>query len=220
MTNRDHIRTGARNADDKTALSVAKRAARTQALSARAGLDQPTKGVFSADASLRLLGLPELASVGLVLAYAAMTDEIDPLSAVSALRRRGIKIAYPRIESPGVLGVHLVDGERDLVPGPFGLSEPRQEAAPVALHLVDAVIVPGVAFSQNGSRLGYGGGYFDRLLPRLRSDCPRIGLAFDEQLLAELPAEAHDATIDVVVTPTRVIRPTSPPTSRRPARRE
>ena len=66
------------------------------------------------------------------------------------------------------------------------------------------MIVPGVAFDETGARLGYGGGYFDRLLPMLRADCARIGVAFDEQVLAEIPAEEHDAHVDVVVTPTRV----------------
>jgi 5-formyltetrahydrofolate cyclo-ligase len=64
-----------------------------------------------------------------------------------------------------------------------------------------------VAFDETGARLGYGGGYFDRLLPMLRADCARIGVAFDEQVLSEIPAEEHDAHVDVVVTPTRVLRP-------------
>ncbi|MEI7813375.1 MAG: 5-formyltetrahydrofolate cyclo-ligase [Coriobacteriia bacterium] len=219
MTNPGDIGTGAPSSEGDAGVVAAKRAARVQVLSARASLDQPTREIFSADASLRLLDLPELADAGLVLAYAAMTEEIDPLPAVSELRARGVKIAYPRIESSGVLGVHVIDDEAELVPGPFGLSEPRQETPRAELHLIDAVIVPGVAFGENGLRLGYGGGYFDRLLPQLRPSCPRIALAFDEQLLAQLPAEEHDASIDVIVTPTRVIRPESSPTSRRPARR-
>ena len=56
-------------------------------------------------------------------------------------------------------------------------------------------------------RLGYGGGYYDRLLPCLRPDCLRIGVAFDEQLLAEIPAEEHDEIVDIIVTQTRVMRP-------------
>ena len=60
-----------------------------------------------------------------------------------------------------------------------------------------------MAFDERGARLGYGGGYYDRLLPRLRRECLRIGFAFDEQLFAEIPAEAHDALMDVVVTPRR-----------------
>jgi 5-formyltetrahydrofolate cyclo-ligase len=120
------------------------------------------------------------------------------------LRARGVTIAYPRVIAPGVLDLHVVEDERELVPGTFGLSEPPVAAPPLEPQLVDAVIVPGVAFGISGERLGYGGGYYDRLLPRLRSDCLRIGFALDEQVLADVPAEAHDALMDLLVTPTRV----------------
>jgi len=153
-----------------------------------------------------LLELPELANVGVILAYAALPAEIDPLPAVARLRRRGVKIAYPRIEAPGVLGIHLVDHELDLIAGPFGLAQPSEHSPRAPLSAIDAIIVPGVAFDQGGSRLGYGGGYYDRLLPTLRYDCVRIGFAFDEQVLAVIPAEEHDELVDVIVTQSRVVR--------------
>jgi 5-formyltetrahydrofolate cyclo-ligase len=188
-------------------VEAAKRSARARARSARDGLDRRACKEASADASLNILKLPDLAAVGLVLAYAALPAEIDPLSAVSVLRRRGAKIAYPRIESPGVLCVHVVDHELDLVAGPFGLAQPRAEAPLAALYRIDVALVPGVAFDACGARLGYGGGYYDRLLPHLRPDCLKIGVAFDEQILEEIPAEEHDENVDVIVTQTRIIRP-------------
>jgi 5-formyltetrahydrofolate cyclo-ligase len=74
------------------------------------------------------------------------------------------------------------------------------------LESIDAVIVPGVAFDPQGRRLGYGGGFYDRLLPRLRDDCLRVGVAYDEQLVDELPVAEHDAHVHAVVTPSRVLR--------------
>ena len=173
----------------------------------RACLDQDTCRNHAVGVARNLLDLPEFGSAAVVLAYAALPAELDPMPAVSALRKRGVTIAYPRIESPGVLGMHEVEHESALVDGPFGLSEPHAEEPLVAPERIDVVIVPGVAFDEQGLRLGYGGGYYDRLLPTLRPDCVRIGIAFDEQLLAELPVEEHDETVDIVVTPTRVIRP-------------
>jgi 5-formyltetrahydrofolate cyclo-ligase len=70
----------------------------------------------------------------------------------------------------------------------------------VDVALLDAVLVPGLAFTADGRRLGQGGGHFDRFLPRLRDDCVTIGVAFREQLVADLPVAAHDATVDVVIT--------------------
>ena len=189
------------------ALVAAKCAARARAREARDALDRPTCKEASAAAALLLLELPEAAFIGLLLAYAALPAEIDPLPAVSAMRRRGAKIAYPRIEAPGVLGVHLVDHELDLVAGPFGLAQPRPQAPQASRVHIDAVIVPGVAFDERGLRLGYGGGYYDRLLPTLAPTCLRIGFAFDEQVLAEIPTEEHDEHVDIIVTQTRVIRP-------------
>jgi 5-formyltetrahydrofolate cyclo-ligase len=85
--------------------------------------------------------------------------------------------------------VPLVDG-RDLrvMPGDLDPAE------------LDAVIVPGLAFTRDGHRLGQGGGHFDRFLPRVAPGCLRIGVAFHEQLVDEVPLEPHDVTLDVVVT--------------------
>ena len=66
--------------------------------------------------------------------------------------------------------------------------------------LLDVVVVPGLAFTSGGDRLGQGGGHFDRFLTSLRGDCLRIGVAFHEQLVAELPTAEHDVAVDVVIT--------------------
>lgn len=192
------------------AIAAAKHAARARARHARNAVEQMERRAAAHELAYSLLSLPELASARAVLAYSALPNELDPAPAIWRLRKRGIRIAYPRIEAPGVLGMHFVDHELDLVPGPFGLAEPK-ESAPRAYHaIIDAVIIPGVAYDERGNRLGYGGGYYDRLIPMLRPDCVRIGACFDEQVLAEIPAEEHDATVDVVVTQTRVLRPDTP----------
>ena len=66
--------------------------------------------------------------------------------------------------------------------------------------LLDVVVVPGLAFTPDGRRLGQGGGHFDRFLPRLRGDCLRIGVAFEEQLVADLPTSPNDIAVDLVIT--------------------
>lgn len=187
-------------------VAAAKHAARARAREARDSVAVAERRLAAQVLSHSLLELPELQIARVVLAYAALPSEIDPAPAIWRLRARGAAVAYPRIEAPGVLGVHLVGHELELVAGPFGLAQPSEHAPRAARGAIDAVIVPGVAFDECGRRLGYGGGYYDRLLPTLRPDCLRIGVAFDEQLLQEIPAEDHDATVHVVVTPSRVIR--------------
>lgn len=188
------------------AVAAAKRAVRARARRARDSVDSAERRAAAQEVAHALLALPELLSARALLAYAALPTELDPVPAVWRLRKRGVRVAYPRIESPGVLGMHYVDHELELVPGPFGLSQPREHAPRAPHAAIDAVLVPAVAFDVRGMRLGYGGGYYDRLLPILRPDCLRIGVAFDEQLLAEIPAEEHDEVVDIVVTQTRVIR--------------
>lgn len=188
-------------------IAAAKRAARAHARAARCALDLATCDAASESLAAALLSLQELAGARIVLAYGATPEEIDPAPTVASLRARGTRVALPRIESPGVLGVHLVEHDDDLDAGPYGLTQPRADAPRVPLDDIDAVLVPGVAFDEAGFRLGYGGGYYDRLIPQLRDDCLTIGIAYDEQLLERIPAEEHDVRVRLVVTPTRVLRP-------------
>jgi 5-formyltetrahydrofolate cyclo-ligase len=195
---------------DEAAIARAKRAARARARQARDGVDQAERRAAAHELAFVLLDLPELVGAATILAYAALPNELDPLPAIWRLRKRGVRIAYPRIEAPGVLGMHYVDHEMELVPGPFGLAQPSEHAAHAPHEAIDAVIVPGVAFDVQGTRLGYGGGYYDRLLPMMRPECVRVGIAFDEQVLEHIPTEDHDECVDIVVTPARIIRPDTP----------
>lgn len=197
---------------DTDGVAAAKHAARARAREARDGVAARERRLAAQEISHALFALPELLSARTVLAYAALPSEIDPAPAIWRLRARGAAIAYPRIESPGVLGLHLVGHELELVAGPFGLAQPSEHAPRATRDAIDAVILPGVAFDVHGRRLGYGGGYYDRLLPTLRPDCLRIGIAFDEQLLAEIPAEEHDEHVRIVITPSRTIRVSGPST--------
>ena len=192
------------------AISEAKHAARARARRARDGIEQVERRAAAHELAQVLLVLPELTSATVILAYAALPNELDPMPAVWRLRKRGVRVAYPRIEAPGVLGMHFVDHEIELVPGPFGLAQPGEHAARTPHEAIDAVLLPAVAFDERGMRLGYGGGYYDRLLPMLRPGCVRIGIAFEEQVLPEIPTEDHDACVDIVITPARIIRPDTP----------
>ena len=105
-----------------------------------------------------------------------------------------------------MLELHLVaDLERDVASGYLGISEPRPHCPAVELSTIDWVLVPGVAFDLSGHRIGYGGGYYDRLLPSLREGAPRIAGAFELQMVERVPAAAHDLEVDAIVTEVRTI---------------
>lgn len=95
---------------------------------------------------------------------------------------------------------HVLSPEGDLIPGAMNIPEPAAHTTIVPPEEIDILIVPGVAFTRSGARLGYGGGYYDRFIPR----CTRarvLALAFEEQLVTELPAEPHDLYIPELITP-------------------
>lgn len=133
--------------------------------------------------------------------YLAMSEEI---SIETILKNQGSKEWYiPRCAPLRRLAVHPYQPEvTQLRTGPFGIREPDSRMVPeVDPAILDAVIVPALLLTPQGERLGYGGGYYDRFLPRLRPDCVRIGMIPEELLVDFIPQDPWDISIDIVVTP-------------------
>jgi 5-formyltetrahydrofolate cyclo-ligase len=187
-------------------VDEAKRAMREQARAARRAIGPTARAAASDAVARRVLELPELRQVRTVLTYAATPEELDPAQLVAGLRARGVRVAYPRVCRPGELTLHWARAD-ELTPGHHGILEPCADADQAAIEDFDLVLVPGTAFDTSGRRLGMGGGFYDRLLARRRPGTVAIGLAFDEQVLGEVPAEEHDVPLDAVVTQTRTLRP-------------
>ncbi len=113
----------------------------------------------------------------------------------------GKTVVYPRVEPGGII-LRAVNRPEELVPSPSGsLREPRSDADLGVRDWPDVLLVPGLAFTSAGGRLGRGGGHYDRLLIRPgRAGCRVLGVAFEFQLVPSLPREEHDADLDEVVT--------------------
>lgn len=95
--------------------------------------------------------------------------------------------------------------ERDVAPGYRGIREPLPHCGQVEPAAIDWALVPGVAFDRNGRRLGYGGGFYDRLLPLLPPDALRVAGAFELQIVDAIPYGAHDLSVDAIVTEVRTL---------------
>lgn len=138
-----------------------------------------------------------------VSGYARMRTEIDPTPAMALAARHG-QVGLPVIEAKATpLGFRLWTPETRMAPGPFGASVP----AGTGPMEPEVLIVPLLAFDRAGGRLGYGGGFYDRTLAMLRARGPvlAIGYAFAAQEAADLPLEATDEPLDLVVTEREVI---------------
>lgn len=134
--------------------------------------------------------------------YMPMRTELDPLP---AMRAHPGPVCVPLV--PGAaqpLVFHRWAPDMPMVEGAFGAHVPARADALVP----QALIVPMLGFDRRGYRLGYGGGFYDRTLQRLRAQgrCLAIGFAFDVQELDELPIDEYDQRLDVMITPTRLMR--------------
>ena len=130
--------------------------------------------------------------------------EVDLRPFDASLRKRGVRIAYPAIDpETDVMTMRFVDDPAGLEEQGYGFAEPPPDA-PLATEL-DVVIVPAIAVDPTGHRIGYGAGYYDRTLPKYAPPAVSIAVAYDWQLVAEVPATEHDVKVAWVVTDTRTI---------------
>ena len=105
-------------------------------------------------------------------------------------------VLYPKIDRNNLVFCPVASG-KDLRPGQFGILEPMQAPAPLS---PDVILVPGFAFTREGHRLGRGAGFYDRFLGASPPGIIKAGICFDFQIVPELPAEAHDVPMDLVIT--------------------
>jgi 5-formyltetrahydrofolate cyclo-ligase len=184
-----------------------KAALRSSTLSARRELTRSQRQAAAETAVVRLRGLPELRRRRTVLLYAALPDELDISGLVGPLRAAGVRTLFPRVRGDELELVAASD-LLTLTLGYRGIQEPAGPA--IDPSVVDAAVVPGVAFDLRGGRLGRGGGHYDRLLALLPEGCARIGVCFSCQVVPAVPREPHDEPVDVVVTERAVHRPGRP----------
>ncbi|MCP5489314.1 MAG: 5-formyltetrahydrofolate cyclo-ligase [Verrucomicrobia bacterium] len=169
---------------------------RTQFKTWRSSRDPAWIHQQSARISAHALGLPIVNQAQRVGIYLSTGREVETDTILQALQRRGAAVAVPFFRPDGY-ELSWLEDRGELTLGPFGIREPVEPhlADPADL---DLIFVPGLAFDDDGYRLGYGGGHFDRLLSR--TEAVRIGLCFDGQRTHTLPREPHDMPMHLLIT--------------------
>ena len=139
-------------------------------------------------------------SAKVVLLFAPLRDEVDIWPLVAIALAEGKTVTLPRFDALKnyYVAARVSDLERDLVAGEFGIREPAPHCAAIPLANIDLALVPGLAFDSAGRRLGRGKGFYDRLLSNFAGI--KCGVTREEQMAAEIPTEAHDVRMTVVVT--------------------
>jgi 5-formyltetrahydrofolate cyclo-ligase len=161
----------------------------------------------SAAASSHLFGLPEMESARTVMFFVSFGSEIDTVPMIEEALARGKRVAAPQAEPEGreLRPCEVRDPARDLAPGAHDIREPVAGCREVALEEIDVVIVPAAVWAEDGFRIGYGGGYYDRFLARLPR-AVRVGLGLEVQVVPEVPKSGHDLPVQMLVTEAGVRR--------------
>jgi 5-formyltetrahydrofolate cyclo-ligase len=161
-----------------------------------------------------LFELPEFKEAEAVSFYVTKpgSGEVETEQMIKASLRMGKRVLLPIVEkmSKRLVLSELRDFDAELAPGAFNVPEPKQSfRRPMPARECDLIIVPGVVFDMHGYRLGFGGGYYDRLLREiasLRLGIPFVGLAYELQVVDRLPHTWHDVAVHILVTEERVLR--------------
>jgi 5-formyltetrahydrofolate cyclo-ligase len=189
-------------------LQDQKRRIRRSILAVRRGLSERERLARSHRVWQRVVTLACYQRARMVLAYAAFDGEVLTDDLIRRATASGKQIVLPVVQADqqGLALYSIDDLERDMAPGYRGILEPMPHStrmvAPESLNLA---LIPGIAFDLRGGRLGYGIGFYDRLLSQLPGDVPTVGLAFDFQIMPRLPLQPHDMLLEAIVTDRRAI---------------
>ena len=188
------------------AIDQTKREIRTRMRAALAAMTDAERETASAAACTRLAVLEPFDHAAIVMIYLPLVREVDVTSAVLRCFRQGQTVCVPRVdwqrkEMEPVEITSLDDRVMDT--DEHGVRRPKSGQV-IQPGLLDLVVVPGLAYDAQGHRLGRGQGYYDRFLAKLRRSATTIGLAFDQQIVDQVPSKPHDRAVDIVVTDRRV----------------
>jgi 5-formyltetrahydrofolate cyclo-ligase len=150
-----------------------------------------------------LLGLPQFRDSTKPLIYLSLPEEVDTLPLIGWCLKEGKKVVVPAMPTTDQAFElrQITDLAKDTQIGGFGMLEPRlDQTKKVTPQEIDCAVLPALAFDRSGKRLGRGGGYFDKVLANIRKGVPRIGLAFEFQVMNDIPTDVHDQPIDHLIS--------------------
>jgi 5-formyltetrahydrofolate cyclo-ligase len=176
---------------------------RNEILTRRRQLTADTCLAWSSRIQQALVGQPEFIAANSLGLYSSIRNEVFTEQVFAVACEWGKKVVYPKICDEKLEFIEVTD-LRQLRPGAFGIPEP-DGCRRIPVSSLELIVLPGVAFDLSGYRLGYGKGFYDRVLHDLKL-CTLIGIAFEWQLIESLPVEIHDIRMDMVITEERVLR--------------
>jgi 5-formyltetrahydrofolate cyclo-ligase len=190
----------------KKMLAQQKEQLRKQIIQKREALTPDQIRELSLKVIENLKGLKSFQKAKTVMLYYPHRGEVDLTPLFEEVLKKEKKLLLPKVVGEEIFPIEVEDLSL-LSKGKFNIVEPIGGKI-YQPQKVDFVAVPGLAFDLSGCRLGFGGGYYDRFLPRVKG--AKVGIAYDFQIFDRLPCEKHDVKLNQIVTPTRVITPNNP----------
>jgi 5-formyltetrahydrofolate cyclo-ligase len=157
----------------------------------------------------KFVSLPQYAAARTVMFYVDVRTEVRTRDYLATALTHGKKIVVPWCNDQGELELFWLQSMDDLSIGMYKILEPSPELRHLSERQVpvtdlDLIMVPGVAFTREGARMGHGKGYYDKLLEHARPDAPLVALAFECQLFPDIPTQEHDVFMDKIITESAV----------------
>lgn len=185
-----------------------KQTLRRALLSRRDAIPPEVRRVKDRQIKENLTALDEYRRARVIFIFASFRSEVDTFGMMDRARADGKSVVLPRVDRHSrTLALFSVPASSRLRPGFMGIPEPDADAEQrTDISEVDLVVIPGACYDEAGNRLGYGGGYYDRLLAGVKESVPVIAPAYEEQIVEAVPSEPHDIRVHAVVTDRRTIR--------------
>ena len=154
----------------------------------------------------KICAMAQYANAKIVMTYLGFGSEIETQPFFDRIIADGKIAVLPRVDRGSqTLRLHRARGTSDLLTGKWGIREPGADAPPVSINEVDFLLMPGVAFDRLGNRLGYGRGYYDKLLSTADPALTRVAAAFSCQIIKAVPVGPNDQRIDSIITENEII---------------
>jgi len=183
---------------------------RKDILSQRKNMNSQDVSAFSNKIINTIMELPQFIKCKNIMIYLSFNNEVDTFSLVTWCLNNGITVIAPYCvkQEKKIIPFIINNLTTDLAKSTFGIMEPKYDLLNEAnLIDIDLIIVPGVVFDKHCNRIGFGAGYYDRFLSEKAKNTITIGIAYDYQIIDEVPVDIYDVPLNFIVTQDRIIYP-------------
>lgn len=181
---------------------------RQTTLALRDGLSGKKRAKKSMEIMDRLFDFANFLEAKIVLFYMNVNSEVatDTMIRKAMEYEKGIVLPWVDQKEKQIVTFRIEDIDRDVQPGYLNIPEPiLQRCKVMPFEHIDLAIMPGIAFDERGGRIGHGTGFYDRVIPKLDVTTRKVALAFECQIVPQIPMEPHDRYTDIIITEKRTI---------------